>query len=86
MENETVNRANIVKHLIERELSMVGKTLVDTLDNDRWFFDWPMTYKQYEEFKAYAIPLLKKVFRFNSAKANSTFGFFWEHFGLRLKK
>jgi hypothetical protein len=29
-----VNRANITRHLIEHQLDMVGKRLVDTLDDD----------------------------------------------------
>lgn len=86
METKTINRTNIVIHLIEKELSFVGKTLVDTVDNDNWFFDWPITVAKQEEFREYAIPLLKKVFHFNSAKANDTFGFFMKNFGLRIIK
>jgi hypothetical protein len=43
-----------------------------------------MTPEQHAEFKAYTIPLLKKVFKFNTAKANSTFSWFNLQFGLRI--
>ena len=80
-----VNRANITRHLIEHQLDMVGKRLVDTLDDDMWYFNWTMTQEQHEEFKAYAIPLLKKIFKFNKGRAESTFGWFDLQFGLRIK-
>ena len=79
-----VNRANITRHLIEYQLDMVGKRLVDTLDDDLWYFNWTMTQEQHEEFKRYAIPLLKKIFKFNKGKAESTFGWFDLQFGLKI--
>jgi hypothetical protein len=51
-----------------------------------WYFNNTMTQKQHEEFKRYAIPLLKKIFKFNKGKAESTFGWFDLQFGLRIKK
>ena len=80
-----VNRANITRHLIEYQLDMVGKRLVDTLDDDMWYFNWTMTQEQHEEFKRYAIPLLKKIFKFNKGRAETTFGWFDLQFGLRIK-
>jgi hypothetical protein len=40
---------------------------------------------QHELFKAYAIPLLKKIFKFNKTKAETTFAWFDLQFGLRIK-
>ena len=80
-----VNRANITRHLIEHQLDMVGKRLVDTLDDDLWYFNWTMTQEQHEEFKRYAIPLLKKIFKFNKGRAEQTFDWFNLQFGLRIK-
>jgi hypothetical protein len=80
-----INRSNITRHLIEYQLDMVGKRLVDTLDDDMWYFNWTMTQEQHDKFKAYAIPLLKKIFKFNKGKAESTFGWFDLQFGLRIK-
>ena len=80
-----INRANITKHLIEYQLDMVGKRLVDTLDDDLWYFNWTMTQEQHQEFKRYAIPLLKKIFKFNKGRAEQTFDWFNLQFGLRIK-
>jgi hypothetical protein len=80
-----INRSNITRHLIEYQLDMVGKRLVDTLDDDMWYFNWTMTQEQHDKFKAYAIPLLKKIFKFNKGKAESTFQWFDLQFGLRIK-
>lgn len=80
-----INRLNVADHLVEYQLNMVGKTMADALKDDMWFFNWTMTTEQYQEFKAYAIPLLKKVFKFNKKKAEETFDFFNLQFGLRIK-
>tara|TARA_R100001463_G_scaffold25360_4_gene60192 strand:+ start:4073 stop:4336 length:264 start_codon:yes stop_codon:yes gene_type:complete len=80
-----INRGNITRHLIEYQLDMVGKRLVDTLDDDKWYFNWTLTKEQHSEFYKYAIKTLKKVFKFNTSKANETFKWFYEQFGLRIK-
>ena len=80
-----VNRANITRHLIEYQLDMVGKRLVDTLDDDMWYFNWTMNQEQHEEFKRYANPLIKKIFKCNKSRAEQTFDWFDMQFGLRIK-
>jgi hypothetical protein len=80
-----ITRENITRHLIEYQLAMVGKSMMDTLDDDKWYFNITMTQEQHEEFKRYAIPLLKKIFKFNKAKAEQTFDWFDLQFGLRIK-
>ena len=80
-----VNRENITRHLVEYQLGMVGKTMLDTLDDDKWYFNITMTQEQHEEFKRYAIPLLKKIFKFNKTKADATFNWFNLAYGLRIK-
>lgn len=82
---ERINRTNISEHLVKYELKMVGKTLVDTLDNDKWFFDFTMTTEQEIEFRNYTIPLLKKVFRCNKGRAEKAFAWFHLQYGLRVK-
>jgi len=79
-----VNRTNITEHLIEYQLKMVGKTVDEIKEDEKWFFNNTMTEEQHEEFKRYAIPLLKKIFKFNKAKAESTFGWFDLQFGLKI--
>ena len=82
---EPINRTNITTHLIEYQLNMVGKTIEQARELEDWYYQWTMTTKQFELFKAYAIPLLKKVFKFNKRKAEDTFGWFSLQYGLRIK-
>lgn len=80
-----ITRENITAHLIEHQLNMIGKTTNDAMKQVDWFSEWTFTQKQYELFRAYAIPLIKKTFRCNTKKATETFDFFNLQFGLRLK-
>ena len=80
-----INRTNIAQHLIEYELNMIGKTIKDVENDTEWYYNNTMTEEQYEEFKKYAIPLLKKIFKFNKSKAEQTFSWFNLQFGLRIK-
>ena len=82
---EKINRLNIADHLLQYQLNMVGKTVEEALQEPEWYTKWTLTKEQYEEFRKYAIPLLKKVFHYNAAKANHTFGFFDLQFGLRVE-
>tara|TARA_R100000541_G_scaffold14706_3_gene24091 strand:- start:838 stop:1101 length:264 start_codon:yes stop_codon:yes gene_type:complete len=80
-----INRGNIMRHLMEKQLDMVGKRLVETLDDDKWYFNWTMTNEQYKEFNKYAIKTMKKVFKFNTNKAKESLSWFHQQFGLRIK-
>jgi hypothetical protein len=82
---EKVTRDNITKHLIEYQLAMVGKSLIDTLDDDLWYFNITMTTQQHIEFKIYAVKLIRKIFRCNKMKGEKTFEWFNGEFGLRIK-
>ncbi len=82
----SINRLNVADHLLEYQLKMVDKTMSDALKDDMWFFNWTLTQQQHNEFKAYAVPLLKKVFKCNKTKAEQTFGWFDLQFGLRIKE
>jgi hypothetical protein len=80
-----INRFNIAEHLVDVQLKMVNRTMFEAMQNPDWFHEWTMTTEQYEKLKAYAIPLLKKVFKFNTNKAKSTFDFFILQYGLKIK-
>ncbi len=82
---KTINRTNISEHLIEYQLNMIGKTIDDVKDDEKWYFNNTFTDEQFEEFKKYAIPLLQKIFKFNKTKANSTFQWFILQYGLTIK-
>jgi hypothetical protein len=80
-----INRINITDHLIEYQLQIIGKTISDIENDEKWYSNNTMTQEQHDDFKTYAIPLLKKVFKFNKTKAEDTFSWFDLKFGLRIK-
>lgn len=80
-----INRKNISMHLLEYQLNMVGKSVKDIIDDDKWYFNWTFTTEQFNEFKNYSVPLIKKTFKCNKAKAEGTFSWFNLSFGLRIK-
>jgi hypothetical protein len=80
-----INRANVTKYLLEFQLNMMGKTLYEAKNYDKWFDEWTITTEQHKYFEYYAIPLLKKTFKCNKTKALETFKWFILHFGLNIK-
>ena len=80
-----INRFNIAEHLVNVQLKMVHKTTFEAIQNPDWFHEWTMTTEQYEQFRNYSIPLLKKVFKFNTNKAKETFDWFNLQYGLRIQ-
>ena len=84
MENK-ITRENISGHLIDKQLSLIGKTRVDTLDVEEWWDKWTMTEAQEKEFRTFAIPLIKKVFKCNKTRAENCFGWFWLTIRLKIK-
>jgi hypothetical protein len=79
-----INRTNISEHLVEYQLKMIGKTMLDVKDDEKWYTNNTMTQEQHQEFKRYAIPLLKKIFKFNKSRAEETFSWFFLQFGLKI--
>lgn len=79
-----INRTNVADHLVEYQLDMIGKTMSEAYKNENWYHDWTITTEQYNRFKGYAIPLLKKVFKCNKKKAEDMFGWLNLQFGLRI--
>lgn len=79
-----INRLNIADHLLEYQFNLIGKTMADAVKDETWIVAWSLTPEQYEQFKSYAVPLLKKVFKFNKAKAEQTFQWFNVQFGLQV--
>lgn len=80
-----VNRENISEHLLDYQLDMIGKSIQEAHMTKEWYNKWTLTQEQHDQFKAYALPLLKKVFKCSKSKAESTFDFFDLQFGLRIK-
>jgi len=80
-----IDRTNIGKYLLEFQLNMIGKTLYEAKQDPDWFKKWTISQEQFDYFKSYAIPLLKKTFKFNTNKAKITFSWFYLQFGLKIK-
>lgn len=81
-----INRTNIGRHLLEYQLNMIGKTTGDTKMDENWFNKWTINDREFEFFKKYSIALLKKVFKFNTKKAEANFEWFNTQFGLKREK
>lgn len=79
-----INRTNITEHLIEYQLSLIGLTIKDVEKDEQWYYNNTLTQEQHDKLRAYVIPLLKKIFKFNKSKAESTFAWFDAMFGLRV--
>jgi len=84
MEKGKVSRENIAEHLVKYQLEMVGKTWEDALADNQWYYNITMTSEQFDEFMAYAIPLVKKVYRCNKGRAQTIMDWFNLQFGLRI--
>ena len=78
----SVNRMNISDHLIEYQLNLIG---IEKLSDVKNYNKLTITEKQHNLFRSYAIPLLKKIFKFNKAKAENTFDWFLLQYGLIIK-
>lgn len=82
---EKPRRETMLQHLLEYQFKQIGKTMVNTMDDIDWFYNWTVTSEQRREFYHYAIPVIKKVFRCNRTKAIKTYMWFLENFGLKIK-
>jgi uncharacterized iron-regulated protein len=80
-----ITRENIANHLLEYQFELIGKSLKEAEENENWLKDWDMSQEQYEQFKTYAVPLLKKIFKCNTNRAKATFEWFDLQYGLKIK-
>lgn len=78
-----VKRENIGSHLFKIQLALLNKTMMNVVDDDKWR-QWEMPMSLYNEFKAYSIPLIKKVFKCRKSKAEKIFEWFFLEFGVKL--
>jgi hypothetical protein len=80
-----INRENVADHLVDYQLGIIGKSMQEAYMTKEWYSKWTMTQEQHDKFKAYAIPLMKKVFKINKGRAEANFQWFDLQFGLRIK-
>ena len=78
-------RATMLQHLLEYQIGLIGKTMVDTYNDDRWHQKWTLTSEQKKQFYKYSIKVIKKVFRCNTSRAIETYDWFNLVFGLKVK-
>ena len=81
-----INRQNISEHLLEYQLGLIGKSVKDAIGVGDWRNQWAFHPDTAEQFRRYSIPLIKKVFKCNKTKAESTFNWFLLNFGLKVYK
>jgi len=81
---EKITRENLAEHLVRHQLEMVGKTWEDAQNDEQWYYNITMRQDQFADFMKYALPLVKKVFRCNKAKAQRILDWFNLQFGLRI--
>lgn len=79
-----ITRINITEHLLQYQFNLIGKTIEEAKAQEDWIKTWSVSKEKSEEFSAYAIPLLKKVFKFNTNRAKATFDWFQLNFGLKI--
>ena len=79
-----VTRENIADHLVEYQLNMIGKTIEDVKNDPDWYYNNTWSTEEYLQFRKYSVDLIKKTFRCNKRKADSTFDWFNLNFGLRV--
>lgn len=84
--NKKVNRSNIVEHLLSYQLELIGKKIEDLDEEGAWLKELSTSQENYEKFRVYAIPLLKKIFKFNTNRAKSTFAWFDLMWGLKIEQ
>jgi len=63
---------------------MIGKTIEDVNSDSYWFINNTFNQQQFLEYKAYAIPLIKKVLKCNKSKAEEAFNWLNLEFGLKV--
>ena len=78
-------RVTMIQHLIEAQIGLIDKKIVDTLEEEEWHSKWMLTERQYQKFQTYAIKIIRRVFRCNNYKAQNTFNWFYDNFGLKIE-
>jgi len=80
-----ITKDNILEHLVEYQFNLIELTTLDALFEKDWRKKWTLTPEQFEQFRKYSIPLLKKIYKFNTNKAKWNFEWIVDKFGLKVK-
>lgn len=77
-------REEINRKLVSMQMEMIGLTYEDAMNTPEFWRVYTLTTEQTEEWRKKALPLVKKTFKINTAKAKSIIAFFEATLGLRI--
>lgn len=77
-------REEINRKLVSMQMEMIGLTYEDAMNTPEFWRVYTLTTEQTEEWRKKALPLVKKTFKINTAKAKSIIAFFEAKLGLRI--
>ena len=81
-----IKREQLYEHLLERQFMLVERTIFDAILVEKdWMNKWIITQKQHNEFKEYALKIIKQTLKCSSKKAKLAFDQFIAHHGLLIK-
>jgi len=77
-------REEINRKLVTMQMELIGKTYQDAMDTPEFWRVYTLTTEQTEAWRKLALPLIKKTFKCNKARAEMTLGMFELNLGLRI--
>jgi hypothetical protein len=81
-----VTRENVSEVILEFQFNILGKTMSDTDQTPKWLEEWTFNKKEKQLVKSFALATLKKLFKFNGAKARDTYDYFDKFYGLKIRE
>jgi hypothetical protein len=82
---QKINKNNIDQHLINKQLSYIGKSIDDIKNDPNWFNNNKLTKRQYEKWKKYSIKVIQEVCDLDRQQAEYEFEWFYLNHGLMIK-
>lgn len=79
-----LRKEELIKEMINKELSFINKTIDDVKDDPEWFSNNTMSEAQFQEWKEFCLNILEKKFRYTKARAEYEFSFFNLNYGLKV--
>ncbi len=80
-----ITRKNIYLYLLEKQLNLAEKTIMDALITKDWAKNWTITSIQEEKFKKHAISVIKGVLKISKVRAKIAYNMFRATHGLPIK-
>lgn len=77
-------KEELIRELLNKELSYVNKTIEDVKDDPEWFTNNTLTEEQHAEWKKFCLDKIAKYTRMGKKKAEYEFAMFDLNYGLRV--